>query len=71
MSNSNTDDMEFEAVSVETCKQKCMNNCSCKAVIYEYPYSGDKEGTCHLLYELLTFSNVRYFAQVFGQPICV
>ncbi|PWA64338.1 Apple-like protein [Artemisia annua] len=48
----------MKAVTVDICRQECMNNCSCKAVIYEYQNSGDEEGTCYLLYELLTFSNI-------------
>ncbi|KAM0047221.1 putative protein kinase RLK-Pelle-SD-2b family [Helianthus debilis subsp. tardiflorus] len=48
---------DMEEVNVETCKQACLNNCSCKAVFYHY-YSNSSSGECLLLSELFTMKTV-------------
>ncbi|KAJ0847542.1 putative protein kinase RLK-Pelle-SD-2b family [Helianthus annuus] len=53
---------DMEEVNVETCKQACLNNCSCKAVFYHY-YSNSSSGECLLLSDLFTMNTVdqRYY----------
>ncbi|MFS7993776.1 putative PAN/Apple domain-containing protein [Helianthus anomalus] len=46
----------MEKVDIETCKQACVNNCSCKAAIFQY--GSDNDG--YLPFELFTMMNVKY-----------
>ncbi|XP_023746964.1 G-type lectin S-receptor-like serine/threonine-protein kinase SD2-5 [Lactuca sativa] len=47
----------MEHVDMETCKQACLNNCSCKAAIFEYFGSNSSSGYCDLPSELFTMTN--------------
>ncbi|KAI3816383.1 hypothetical protein L1987_16077 [Smallanthus sonchifolius] len=44
---------DMEKVDIETCKQACVNNCSCKAAIFD-----NLRGDCFLPFELFTMINV-------------
>ncbi|MFS7993755.1 putative non-specific serine/threonine protein kinase [Helianthus anomalus] len=48
---------DMERVDIETCKQVCVNNCSCKAAIFQYG-SDSSSGDCYLPFELFTMMNV-------------
>ncbi|KAJ0866157.1 putative protein kinase RLK-Pelle-SD-2b family [Helianthus annuus] len=48
---------DMERVDIETCKQACVNNCSCKAAIFQYG-SDSSSGDCYLPFELFTMMNV-------------
>ncbi|XP_076952713.1 G-type lectin S-receptor-like serine/threonine-protein kinase SD2-5 [Bidens hawaiensis] len=50
-----TADMEW--VSMETCKQACLNNCSCKAAFFQY-FSNASSGECFLTSEIFTMRTV-------------
>ncbi|XP_023755918.1 G-type lectin S-receptor-like serine/threonine-protein kinase SD2-5 [Lactuca sativa] len=43
-------------VDMETCKQACMNNCSCKAAIFVYQSSNSSSGYCDLPSDLFTMT---------------
>ncbi|KAF5771634.1 putative protein kinase RLK-Pelle-SD-2b family [Helianthus annuus] len=43
----------MERVNMKTCKQACLNNCSCKAAFFQY-YSNVSRGKCFLLSEVFT-----------------
>ncbi|KAJ0489105.1 putative protein kinase RLK-Pelle-SD-2b family [Helianthus annuus] len=47
---------DMEKVDIETCKQACVNNCSCKAAIFQYG-SDTLNGDCYLPSELFTMTN--------------
>ncbi|KAF5777585.1 putative protein kinase RLK-Pelle-SD-2b family [Helianthus annuus] len=47
----------MEKVDIETCKQACFENCSCKAAIFRYG-SDASSGDCYLPLELFTLMNV-------------
>ncbi|CAH1440775.1 unnamed protein product [Lactuca virosa] len=47
----------MEHVDMETCKQACLNNCSCKAAIFEYLGSNSSSGYCDLPSELFSMTN--------------
>ncbi|KAJ0847534.1 putative protein kinase RLK-Pelle-SD-2b family [Helianthus annuus] len=47
-------------VNIETCKQACLNNCSCKAAFFNYDYSNDVAGECFLASEIFTMSSISY-----------
>ncbi|XP_076890561.1 G-type lectin S-receptor-like serine/threonine-protein kinase SD2-5 [Bidens hawaiensis] len=49
-----TEDME--GVSMETCKQACLNNCSCKAAYFQYSLNVSS-GKCFLPSEIFTMKN--------------
>nr|XP_043620294.1 G-type lectin S-receptor-like serine/threonine-protein kinase SD2-5 [Erigeron canadensis] len=46
--------VDKEAVDLETCKQACLNNCACKAVVFQY---NGTAGNCYLPSELLTLKS--------------
>ncbi|XP_076905027.1 G-type lectin S-receptor-like serine/threonine-protein kinase SD2-5 [Bidens hawaiensis] len=48
---------DMESVDIETCKQACVNNCSCKAAFFQYG-SNSSDGNCYLPFELFTMMNV-------------
>ncbi|KAI3696113.1 hypothetical protein L1987_79122 [Smallanthus sonchifolius] len=48
---------DMERVDIETCKQACANNCSCKAALFQYG-SDSSDGSCFLPFELFTIMNV-------------
>ncbi|KAI3816387.1 hypothetical protein L1987_16081 [Smallanthus sonchifolius] len=48
---------DIESVDMETCKQACVINCSCKAALFQYG-SNSSDGNCFLLFELFTMMNV-------------
>ncbi|KAI3816306.1 hypothetical protein L1987_15999 [Smallanthus sonchifolius] len=48
--------VDMEKVDIETCKQACVNNCSCKAAIFQYG-SNSSSGDCFLPLELFTMMN--------------
>ncbi|KAJ0866151.1 putative protein kinase RLK-Pelle-SD-2b family [Helianthus annuus] len=48
---------DMESVDIETCKQACVNNCSCKAALFQYG-SDSSSGDCYLPFELFTMMNV-------------
>ncbi|KAJ0669774.1 putative protein kinase RLK-Pelle-SD-2b family [Helianthus annuus] len=52
-----TSTADMEGVNMETCKQACRKNCSCKAAFYQY-YSNVSSGDCFLLSELFTMKTV-------------
>ncbi|XP_022001415.1 G-type lectin S-receptor-like serine/threonine-protein kinase SD2-5 [Helianthus annuus] len=52
-----TSTADMEGVNMETCKQACRKNCSCKAAFYQY-YSHVSSGDCFLLSELFTMKTV-------------
>nr|XP_043633618.1 G-type lectin S-receptor-like serine/threonine-protein kinase SD2-5 isoform X2 [Erigeron canadensis] len=43
-------------VNVETCKQACLKNCSCKAVLY-WSYYSNSSGDCYLPSDLFTMAS--------------
>ncbi|XP_076890120.1 G-type lectin S-receptor-like serine/threonine-protein kinase SD2-5 [Bidens hawaiensis] len=48
---------DMEMVDSETCKQACVNNCSCKAAFFQYGLNASS-GDCYLPFELYTMANV-------------
>ncbi|KAI3817034.1 hypothetical protein L1987_10821 [Smallanthus sonchifolius] len=48
---------DMEGVNMETCKQACLNNCSCKAVFFHY-YSNVSSGYCFLPSEIFTMKTI-------------
>ncbi|XP_071729200.1 G-type lectin S-receptor-like serine/threonine-protein kinase SD2-5 [Rutidosis leptorrhynchoides] len=48
---------DMENVNMETCKQACLNNCSCKAAMFQYG-SNSSNGDCYLPSNLFTMRNV-------------
>ncbi|KAM0047204.1 putative protein kinase RLK-Pelle-SD-2b family [Helianthus debilis subsp. tardiflorus] len=48
---------DMKEVSIETCKQACLNNCSCKAAFYHYGWNSTN-GKCFLPSELFTMMSV-------------
>ncbi|KAI7754642.1 hypothetical protein M8C21_021510 [Ambrosia artemisiifolia] len=50
---------DMENVDIETCKQACVNNCSCKAAIFRYGLDASY-GDCYLPYELFTMMTFPY-----------
>ncbi|KAK9050310.1 hypothetical protein SSX86_030718 [Deinandra increscens subsp. villosa] len=46
----------MERVDIEICKQACVNNCSCKAALFQYG-SDSSSGDCFLPSELFTMMN--------------
>ncbi|XP_076905028.1 G-type lectin S-receptor-like serine/threonine-protein kinase SD2-5 [Bidens hawaiensis] len=50
---------DMEKVDVETCKQACVNNCSCTAAIFQYG-SNSSSGDCFLPDELFTMMIVSF-----------
>ncbi|KAJ9554555.1 hypothetical protein OSB04_018600 [Centaurea solstitialis] len=47
----------LETVSVEACKQACLNNCSCKAALFRYGLNASP-GDCSLPSDLFTITSV-------------
>ncbi|KAK9059932.1 hypothetical protein SSX86_020636 [Deinandra increscens subsp. villosa] len=47
---------DMESVNMETCKQACVKNCSCKAALFKYD-SDPSIGVCFLPSELFTIMN--------------
>ncbi|KAI3730406.1 hypothetical protein L1987_61576 [Smallanthus sonchifolius] len=47
----------MEGVNMETCKQACLNNCSCKAAFFQYELNASS-GTCFLPSEIFTMKTV-------------
>ncbi|KAJ0669776.1 putative protein kinase RLK-Pelle-SD-2b family [Helianthus annuus] len=47
----------MEGVNMETCKQACLKNCSCKAAFFTY-YLNISDGECFLRSELFTMNTV-------------
>ncbi|KAI3778596.1 hypothetical protein L2E82_07976 [Cichorium intybus] len=48
---------DMEGVDMETCKQACLEKCSCKAALFEYG-SNNTYGDCYLPSELFTMTSV-------------
>ncbi|XP_076882618.1 G-type lectin S-receptor-like serine/threonine-protein kinase SD2-5 [Bidens hawaiensis] len=48
-----TTDPDLKKVNMNTCKQACLNNCSCEAAFFRY-YSNVSNGVCFLSSELFT-----------------
>ncbi|KAJ0475389.1 putative protein kinase RLK-Pelle-SD-2b family [Helianthus annuus] len=48
---------DMKEVSIETCKQACLHNCSCKAAFYHYGWNSSS-GKCFLRSELFTMKTV-------------
>ncbi|KAJ0579617.1 putative protein kinase RLK-Pelle-SD-2b family [Helianthus annuus] len=48
---------DMKEVSIETCKQACLHNCSCKAALYHYGWNSSS-GKCFLRSELFTMKTV-------------
>nr|XP_043612657.1 G-type lectin S-receptor-like serine/threonine-protein kinase SD2-5 [Erigeron canadensis] len=48
---------DMEKVNMETCKQACLNNCSCKAALFRYGFNSSN-GDCYLPSDLFTMRNV-------------
>ncbi|KAI3516917.1 hypothetical protein L1887_16063 [Cichorium endivia] len=48
---------DMEGVDMETCKQACLEKCSCKAALFEYG-SNTTTGNCYLPSELFTMTSV-------------
>nr|XP_043612905.1 G-type lectin S-receptor-like serine/threonine-protein kinase SD2-5 [Erigeron canadensis] len=46
---------DMEKVDMETCKHACLNNCSCKAALFQYD-SNVSSGECYLPSELFTMA---------------
>nr|XP_043619479.1 G-type lectin S-receptor-like serine/threonine-protein kinase SD2-5 [Erigeron canadensis] len=46
----------LQNVSLETCKQECLRNCSCKAALFQYDYDSNSSGECYLPTDLLTLA---------------
>ncbi|KAI3730391.1 hypothetical protein L1987_61561 [Smallanthus sonchifolius] len=53
---------DMDGVNMETCKQACLHNCSCKAAFFQYS-SNASSGKCFLPSEIFTMKTVvpRYF----------
>ncbi|KAJ0866149.1 putative protein kinase RLK-Pelle-SD-2b family [Helianthus annuus] len=47
---------DMKSVDSETCKQACLNNCTCKAALFQYD-SESSSGDCFLPFELFTLIN--------------
>nr|XP_043619435.1 G-type lectin S-receptor-like serine/threonine-protein kinase SD2-5 [Erigeron canadensis] len=47
-------------VSVETCKQACLKNCSCKAALFQYFDDSNSSGKCYLPSDLFTMATHPY-----------
>ncbi|KAI3778584.1 hypothetical protein L2E82_07963 [Cichorium intybus] len=47
---------DMKNVDLKTCKQACLNNCSCKAAIFKYYGSNSSNGSCDLPSELFTMN---------------
>ncbi|KAI3817020.1 hypothetical protein L1987_10807 [Smallanthus sonchifolius] len=47
----------MERVNMETCKQACLNNCSCKAAFLKYYNKNASRGYCFLTSEIFTMKN--------------
>ncbi|XP_023744096.1 G-type lectin S-receptor-like serine/threonine-protein kinase SD2-5 [Lactuca sativa] len=67
---------DMEDVDIETCKQACLNNCSCKAALIKY--GSNSSGDCYLPSELFTITsldagvlpqNVLFFIKVLNSSI--
>ncbi|KAI7732882.1 LOW QUALITY PROTEIN: hypothetical protein M8C21_015360 [Ambrosia artemisiifolia] len=52
-----TSTADLEGVNMETCKQACLNNCSCKAAFFRYD-SNASSGECFLPSEIFTMNTV-------------
>ncbi|KAJ1687550.1 hypothetical protein LUZ63_018940 [Rhynchospora breviuscula] len=48
------DDTAFSRIDVDSCKEACLRNCSCKAVVY-YSYGNSYNGRCFPLSEVFSF----------------
>ncbi|XP_076906613.1 G-type lectin S-receptor-like serine/threonine-protein kinase SD2-5 [Bidens hawaiensis] len=48
---------DMVGVSMETCKQACLNNCSCKAAFFQHHFNS-ANGECYLPSELFTMNTV-------------
>ncbi|CAK9155706.1 unnamed protein product [Ilex paraguariensis] len=57
-----------ERIEVEDCKNTCLNNCSCKAVVFMSDW-GSSNGVCHLLYEVFSLKDMS--GEVMSQNSCV
>ncbi|KAK1416401.1 hypothetical protein QVD17_32192 [Tagetes erecta] len=55
-----TSTADLERVDMETCKQACLNNCSCKAAFFHY-FSDVSSGKCYLPSELFTMTSIDQF----------
>nr|XP_043615388.1 EP1-like glycoprotein 3 [Erigeron canadensis] len=53
-----TSTADMEKVDMETCKRACLNNCSCKAALFQYD-SNMLSGECYLPSELFTMAALR------------
>ncbi|KAJ3702227.1 hypothetical protein LUZ61_005932 [Rhynchospora tenuis] len=52
------DDTAFSIIDVESCKEACLRNCSCKAVVYYY-YENSYNGRCFPLSEVFSFKKYK------------
>ncbi|CAH1431090.1 unnamed protein product [Lactuca virosa] len=48
--------VDIENVDLGTCTQACLNNCSCKAALFEYGDPSHSNGNCYLPTELFTMT---------------
>ncbi|CAI9280756.1 unnamed protein product [Lactuca saligna] len=49
---------DMEDVDIETCKQACLNNCSCKAALIIFNYGSNSSGDCYLPSEVFTLTSL-------------
>ncbi|KAF5771598.1 putative protein kinase RLK-Pelle-SD-2b family [Helianthus annuus] len=52
-----TSTADMDGVNMDTCKQACLNSCSCKAVFFQY-YLNASSGKCFLTSEIFTMKSV-------------
>ena len=56
---------DFQSADVDICKQTCLNNCSCKAVLFTRYDSVLSMGDCSLLSEVFSLQNVETFDRTY------
>ncbi|XP_076905032.1 G-type lectin S-receptor-like serine/threonine-protein kinase SD2-5 [Bidens hawaiensis] len=49
--------VDMKSVDIDTCKQACIKNCTCKAALFQYG-SNSSSGECSLHFELFTLKSV-------------
>ncbi|KAH0744987.1 hypothetical protein KY290_032980 [Solanum tuberosum] len=47
----------YAQTKLEDCKRACLNNCSCKAAVFEYDWNGTRRGNCLLLNEVFSLTD--------------
>ncbi|KAJ4768001.1 Serine/threonine-protein kinase [Rhynchospora pubera] len=53
------DDVAFSRIDEDRCKKDCLENCSCKAVVYRYFDKNVSDGRCFMLSEVFSFENYK------------